>query len=198
MSQEAGPAAAGRLNGATTWAKNREKPKPADLRAQLSATPPRPARDPDQTHRAQNGDAALSGLSIRSQQSPAAGPRCPPGTRGGAPSLSSQSRAAAGRQRIGGRHSSREQSNSDAGIGRPAEPGLFFSKPSQAWLQAFLPPTLRVRPPGSRRPRCPLQPAAKVSRRCMGSNAGHDDRLRRGTTQRVGGSGVHLPRLLHR
>lgn len=30
MSQEAGPAAAGRLNGATTWAKNREKPKPAD------------------------------------------------------------------------------------------------------------------------------------------------------------------------
>lgn len=142
----------------TTWVRNREKPKPADLCARFSATPPRPARDPDQKHRAQNGDASLSGLSIRSLQSPAAGPVCPSRTPGGAPSPSSQSRAAASRQRIGGRHSRRDQSNSDAGIRRPAEPGLFFCQPSQAWLQAFPPGLCACARPaaGGRGVRCSL------------------------------------------
>lgn len=96
----------------------------------------------------------------QASQKPGAGPSGPSRTPGGAPSPSSQSRAAAGRQRIGGRHSRRDQSNSDAGIGRPAEPGLFFSKPSQAWLQAFLPGLCACARPaaGGRGVRCSLPP----------------------------------------
>lgn len=170
-----------------------------DLPAPPSAPPTRPVRDPDQTHRAQKGGASLPGLSIRSPQSPAAGCSCPSRTPGGLRSPSSQSRAVADRQAANRRPAFqarrvelRRGDRAARGAGAVSLPAVSGGAPGLATR------TLRVRPPGSRRPRCPLQPAARESRRCTGSNAGHDDRLRRGTTQRVGGSGVHLPRLLHR
>lgn len=166
------------------------------LRAPPSATPPPTTGDLDfqprliERRTRMRLRPASPAEALRAQAKALAGPYRTPDR---LPSRSSQSRAAVGRQRISGPQSRHNESNSDPGLGRPAEPGCFAADRARPSIR-----TLRVRPPGSRRPPCPLQRASGVSRRCTGSSAGHDDRLRRGAAQRVGGSGVHLSRLLHR
>lgn len=107
-----------------------------------------------QTYRAQNKDATPPGFSSRSPQSPAAGSRRLSRTPDRLPSRSSQSRAAMGRQRISGPHSRHDESNSDRGIGLPAETGCFAADRARRGARPFHPDSARA--PAR-------QPAAAVS-----------------------------------
>ena len=96
-----------------------------------------------------------------------------------------------------------EESNAELGSRRRPAQGCWSAGPAWLWAPGrsawdSAPAPARPLPALPARPRSRLQHAAWVSGRSMGCSEGRDDRLRRGAAQRAGGSGVHLPWLLHR
>lgn len=97
------------------------------------------------------------------------------------------------RRRFSAQPARLNESNAELASRRWPPAGCCLRGPARPWAPGSLLRTLRQLP--ARR-----WPDAERRLRVwssMGSSEGHDDRLRRGAAQRAGGSGVHLPRLLH-
>lgn len=133
------------------------KAEAGGLRAPPSATPPPPTRDTDFQPRHIERRTRMPLLlaspaeARRAQAKTLAGPSRTPDR---LPSRSSQSRAAVGRQRISGPQSRHDESNSDPGLGRPAEPGGFAADRARRGARPSHPDSARA--PAR-------QPAAAVS-----------------------------------